>query len=224
MKHNIIRSLLALTACLSVHAFAEQAWITDDLRTGVQDGPKRNAGFAGTLIAGTPVERLETSADGEYVHIRTGDIDGWVLARNLTNTPSLRARFGEQAQALQTANQQLSELQSTDETASAQIQRLRDALQAAQAEAQKARDELLSLKRASENVVEIDALNRELQDKVVNLEQSNLRLTQQNTRLSDQTNHRQMIIGGVLVLSGMLLCWLLSILSGARRRSTFNDF
>ena len=224
MKREIIRATIALVCFFSIQVFAEQAWITDDLRTGVQNGPTRNAGFSGTLVAGSPVERLEESSDGEYTHIRTGDIEGWVLTRNLTDQPSIRSLFDQQRQSLEAARETLDNVQNSGEQASVENLRLRQELEAAKEQAQRSRDELLSLQRASENVVEIDSLNRELQDRVVSLEQANLRLTQQNTRLSEQNHHRQMIIGGALVLGGMVTFWLLSLLGSARRRSTFNDF
>lgn len=224
MKCEIKHAIITIACFLSVQSFAEQAWITDDLRTGVQDGPARNAGFSGTLVAGSPVERLEESSNGEYTHVRAGDIEGWVLSRNLTDQPSIRSMFDQQRQSLQAAREQLDSIQNSGEQASEEILRLRQELTEAKEQAQRSRDELLSLRRASENVVQIDSLNRELQDKVVSLEQANLRLTQQNTRLSEQGHHRQMIIGGALVLGGMVSFWLLSLLGSARRRTTFNDF
>lgn len=224
MKREKISAILALSCFFSAQGFAEQAWITDDLRTGVQNGPTRNAGFSGTLVAGSPVERLEESDDGEYTRIRSAEVEGWVLTRNLTDQPSMRSLFDQQRQSLQAARATLDKMQNNDEQASVENMRLREELNAAKEQAQRSRDELLSLQRASENVVQIDSLNRELQDKVVSLEQANLQLTQQNTLLSEQSHHRQMIIGGALVLGGMVIFWLLSLLGSARRRSTFNDF
>ena len=224
MKRELIRATMALACFFSAQGFAEQAWITDDLRTGVQSGPTRNAGFSGTLVAGSPVERIEESADGEYTRIRSADVEGWVLTRNLTDQPSIRSQFEQQRESLQATRETLDNIQNSGEQASEENLRLREELNAAKEQAQRSRDELLSLQRASENVVQIDSLNRELQDKVVSLEQANLQLTQQNTRLSEQGRHRQMIIGGALVLGGMVTFWLLSLLSSARRRSTFNDF
>lgn len=224
MNCKVIRAAIALTLAASMSSYAAQAWITDELRTGVQDGPSRNAGFSGTLVAGSPVERLEESQDGQYTHVRSEGVDGWVLTRNLSDQPSIRARYQEQQQALQAARNKLDSASNSGQAAALEAARLREALQRAEQAAQDSRNELLSLQRAAENVVQIDSLNRELQDKVVSLEQANLRLTQQNTRLSEQSRHRQMIIGGALVLGGMVTFWLLSLLGSTRRRSTFNDF
>lgn len=223
-KRDLILGAVLAALCCAVQAAPKQAWIRDNLRTGVQEAPARNAGFAGTIIAGTPVERLEDSKDGEYVRIRSEGMEGWVLARNVTDTPSLRTRFDEQATALQQAQAQLDSLTRNDQDANAKNEQLRRALANAQADARQAHDDLLSLQRASENVVEIDALNRRLQDRVVRLEQANLELTQQNSRLAEHMQQRQMIIGGLLVLGGMVLFWLLSLASNTRRRSTFSDF
>lgn len=224
MKYKIAQHIVALMLTVSAPIFADQAWITDDLRTGVQSGPDRNADFAGTLVAGAQVERLEESTDGQYTKVRSGDLTGWVLSRNLSDKESIRTSYEQQTKALQEAQQSLAQLRQMDGKASKENRFLQQALVEAREQAQRSKDELLSFKRAAENVVEIDALNRELQDKVVRLEQANLRLTQQNTRLSEQSHHRQMMIGGALVLGGMVAFWLLGLLGGVRRRSTFNDF
>lgn len=114
---------------------------------------------------------------------------------------------------------------SSEESSQLKLNQLASEYNQARADAQKAKDDLLQLKRVSENVVAIDKLNKELQNKVATLEQSNVLLTQQNNQLQASQSKREMIIGGALVFGGMVLFWLLNtFIVAQRRRSTFSDF
>lgn len=217
---KIVFCLLFLTGA----ALGKTAWITDDLRTGVQTTPEDASIINATLVAGSSVEQLGVSKDGRYVHIKKGNIDGWVLAHDVSETPSIRANYNALLTQVETLKTQLKNAQTQNAQLAGDTSGLNAALTQAQAEANKAKEALLSLKRASENVVNIDNLNRKLQTQVALLEQNNLQLSQQNVQLKNNQDKQQMITGGLLVLGGMTLFWLLSLLgTGRSRRSSFDD-
>lgn len=224
----MIRWLCLVTLLITNGALAQnvqQAWISDDLRTAVHEQPASNAGFKGTVIAGEPVEVLQRSQNGEFAEIKTNDVRGWVRARYISNQPSFRARTQQAQSELNAAQNELSTLQSNQSSSVQEIEQLRQALKQAQTEAQRAKEDLLRLQRASENVMEIDALNNELQSKAVRLEQENIQLNQRNERLQSTQNSKHLMLGGALVLAGMLLFWLLHFMVSAQsRRRTFHDF
>ncbi|UJF25001.1 TIGR04211 family SH3 domain-containing protein [Suttonella sp. R2A3] len=219
-------SLLALfVGCSALAQEAEQSWISDDLRTAVHEEASANAGFKGTVMAGEAVEVLQLSPDGEFAEIQTDDIRGWVRARYIMDAPSFRARAQQAQSALNEAQNELSTLQSSQSGSTEKIEQLRQALTQAQGEAQKAKEDLLRLQRASENVVQIDELNNELQSKLVRLEQENIQLNQRNERLKSTQDSKQLMFGGALVVGGMLLFWLLHFMVNTQsRRRTFHDF
>ena len=202
--------LLTLICGVSAAFGAQKAWISDELRTAVYDKPSSGAKFLGTLRSGEAVEMLDRN--GDYIHVKTGELNGWVSARSIMETPSVHSRFAEQQQQLQ---QLQGEAQNLQNTTNDQNQSL-DAL--------KARDELVALQRASGNAIAIDQRNRELQAAVVNLEQENLSLKHRNTRLEESLNQKQLYVGGFLVFAGFILHWLSGLFRlGQRRRSSFDD-
>lgn len=126
-------------------------------------------------------------------------------------------------QSLSQVQNQNAQLSSTSQNASAAVEQLRAQLAQAQDSAQKSRAELVALQRAGANVVQIDARNRELQAQVVSLEQENLNLRHSNARLEESQSHKQMTIGGLLVLSGVMLSWLFGLMHKNRSRRAFSE-
>ena len=215
-------SLLTLACATSIMAAPQNAWISDELRTAVYDKPGSDAKFLGTLRSGEAVEMLDRN--GDYIHVKTGDINGWVSARSIMQTPSVHSRFAEQQQQLQQLQGETQTLQNTTNDQNQSLDALKARLEALQSAEQKARDELVALQRASGNAMAIDQRNRELQDTVVKLEQENLSLKHRNTRLEESLNQKQLYAGGFLVFAGFILHWLSGLFRlGQRRRSSFDD-
>ncbi|MDO4642467.1 MAG: TIGR04211 family SH3 domain-containing protein [Cardiobacteriaceae bacterium] len=215
-------SLVAIVCCVGVATAAQNAWISDELRTAVYDKPGRDAKFLGTLRSGESVELLEKN--GDYAHIKTGEVNGWVSIHSIMDTPSIQSRFIEQQQRLEQLQGQAQVLQSANSDQNQSLDVLKKQLQDLQASEQKARDELVSLQRASGNAIAIDQRNRELQAAMVTLEQENLGLKHRNTRLEETLNQKQLYAGGFLVFAGFVLHWLSGIFRfSQRRKSSFDD-
>ena len=185
--------LLTLICGVSAAFGAQKAWISDELRTAVYDKPSSGAKFLGTLRSGEAVEMLDRN--GDYIHVKTGELNGWVSARSIMETPSVHSRFAEQQQQLQQLQGEAQNLQNTTNDQNQSLDALKARLEALQAAEQKARDELVALQRASGNAIAIDQRNRELQAAVVNLEQENLSLKHRNTRLEESLNQKQLYVG-----------------------------
>lgn len=219
MKKLVTLSLFIFTAAVQ----AESAWISDALQTSVSDKPDINGKFLGSIKAGTPVTLLGLSDDKRYAHIKTESLDGWVWSRNVMNEPSIQVKYAQQSQTLNQIQSQNAELSSHSETASATVEQLRSQLASAQDEAQKNRTELVALQRASANVVQIDKANRELQARIVDLENENANLRRSNSRLEQNVSQKQMTIGGGLVVIGFMLSWLAGMMRRNRRQHSFDE-
>ena len=220
LKNTI--SLLTLACATSVIAAPQNAWVSDELRTAVYDKPGSDAQFLGTLRSGEPVQILDKN--GDYIHVKTGDINGWVSARSIMNTPSVQSRYAEAQQQLDRLQNRAQTLQSTTDNQNQTLDSLKSRVEALQNAEQQARDELVALQRASGNAIAIDQRNRELQAAVVTLEQENLSLKHKNTRLEESLNQKQLYIGGFLVFAGFILHWLSGLFRlGTTRRSSYDD-
>lgn len=224
MKAIISRWLLL--GLLSGAAFAQQgesAWISDELQTSVSDAPQSSGKYLGSLKAGVPVQILRNSEDGRYVLVQAGELQGWVWAKNIMHRPSVHSQFAEQSRQLNLAQAQHAQLKQVHDAELLSVQELQQALAQSRQQAETARADLLALQRVSANAVEIDRRNRELQARVVSLEQENLQLQHQNSRLQDTGLRRQMLLGGGLVLSGAFLSVIFSLLGRTKRRRQLHD-
>lgn len=202
---------------------AEQAWISDNLQTAVSAEPDINGRFLGTIPAGAAVTLIGLSANGNYAHIKTDNLDGWISARNIQHQESIAERYQklqQQYNALQAQNTQMSQ---ESEQRGSSVSSLQQQLNAAQAELAKVRSDYVALRRASANVVSIDKRNRELQTQTVALEQENLNLKRTNAQLQEDISQKKMLYGAGLVIAGFILNWLLGLFSFRRRRSSFDD-
>ena len=98
-RHDLKR--FALGAALGLLALPVQAqqsdathWVSDSITTYVRSGPTDGYRIIGTLTAGEPVTRLETS--GDYSRVQNGDGNTvWVLTSELQETPSAQVRLPE---------------------------------------------------------------------------------------------------------------------------------
>ena len=96
-RHDIRR--LSLGLALGLIALPLQAqqnndathWVSDSLTTYVRSGPTDGYRIVGTLTAGEPVERIETS--GDYSRVRNADGNTvWILTSELQDDPSSQVR------------------------------------------------------------------------------------------------------------------------------------
>lgn len=214
---------LLLLLGMSAFTWAQEAWISDTLRTGVHDGPSVGAKFIGSLSAGEAVTLIAYSDDGNYAQVQHQDLSGWVSARNVMTTPSIHAQYAQMEANLATIYAENNSLNHSAASSADALTQLQQEINTLREREESARTELLTLQRASSNVVAIDKHNRELQAALVSLEQENVTLRHQNSRLLSQNNKRDMYIGGGLVILGFVLHWLAGLLRVTRRHSRLDD-
>lgn len=201
----------------------EAAWISDQIQTSVNASPDINGKFIGTISAGEPVTLLRFSDNGQYAQIKTDTIEGWVSARYIVHEPSKLSRFAAMVEQVSAVEQEAQLLRSDQSSSDDNLNQLQAALETAQGQLQQTRQELVTLQRASQNVITIDKHNRELENKIVQMEQENLSLRHANARLESADSRQEMIIGGGLVLAGFLLNAFFGLfLRRARHRSYDN--
>lgn len=199
------------------------AWVSDQLPTTVNDKPSRSGKFVGTVSAGETLEITGAEKDG-YLPIRTGKLQGWVLAKNVMNSPSVHAQLAEIKREMSSLQAQNKEIASRGDSLSASIAEMNAKIRAAEAQAESAKAELLELRRVSGNAIAISERNKALQSETVNLEQRIVAQTHEIYRLQQAANRQQWLVGGGLVIAGFILQWLFSLLRHrSKRRDQFID-
>lgn len=159
-------------------------WVSDSLTTYVRSGPTDGYRIVGTLTAGEPVERIETS--GDYSRVRNADGNTvWILSRELQDAPSAQVRVPE-------LEQQVAELTAELEGINEEWQS-RTATQSESLEAREAR------------IAELEAHNQALD---AESEESRRTIRQLEARLDTQEEDlliRYFMYGGGVAGAGLLV-------------------
>jgi SH3 domain protein len=116
LKQLLFTIICTLCILPAPQAFAQQSsgeirYISDDLFTFLHSGPGRNYRILGSIVAGTPVQVLQTDSDSNYVEIiddkeRTGWVDGELVSKQKSMRELLPSLQQQLADATQTAQQQ----------------------------------------------------------------------------------------------------------------------
>lgn len=219
------KKLFTLSVMLSsISLYAQTpAWISDQLPTTVNDSPSRNAKFVGTVSAGEAVEITGAEQNG-YVPIRSQRLQGWVLSKNVMNTPSVHAELVERKKEIESLQQSNREIANRENTLSGSIEEMNAKIRAAELEAEQAKAELVELRRVSGNAIAISDRNKALQNETVQLEQRIVEQAHKIHRLEQAANKQQWLVGGGLVIAGFILQWIFSSMRIRRSRERYSDF
>lgn len=210
--------------CASASLWAQtSAWISDQLPTTVNDSPSRSAKFVGTVTAGESVEITGAEQNG-YVPIRSARLQGWVLAKNVMNTPSVHAQLVERQRDIEQLQQNNREITNRETSLSSTLEDMNAKIRAAELEAEQAKAELVELRRVSGNAIAISDRNKALQNETVLLEQRIVEQTHKIHRLEQAANKQQWLVGGGLVITGFILQWIFSSMRLRRSRERYSDF
>jgi SH3 domain protein len=145
LKRLLFTIICTLCILPAPEAFAQQSggetrYISDDLFTFLHSGPGRNYRILGSIVAGTPVQVLQTDSESNYVEIiddkeRTGWVDGEFVStqKSLRElVPSLQQQMADATQSAQqqqaendSLRQQIGELTTQNATVSKELANLK---------------------------------------------------------------------------------------------------
>lgn len=159
-------TLLGLLALpLAAQEQNDTVWVSDSLTTYVRSGPTDGYRIVGTLTAGEPVVRLETS--GDYTRVRgPGGDDVWVLSREIQEAPSAQVRLPELEQRVAELDAELDGIDEEWEQRTAALRETLEVREARVAELELRNHELdAEAERSRQAVRELEArLNTQEQD------------------------------------------------------------
>lgn len=162
-------------------------------------------GIKKMLESGTRLEVLETDPTG-YSKVRTAEgIEGWVLTRYLSNTPSARDQLEASQQRIANLEleiarykEEIAALSSKHADVDTQNMSLRET-------AQRLSKELDDLRRTASNAVALENENRQLKEKLQQLDHQNQSLVIENNALKDNSTRSWFLVGAAVLFSGILL-------------------
>ncbi len=212
---------IALLLAVATAAAADTRYVDDKLLITMRTGQGNAYQILRTLPTGTALELLETS--GDYARVRTQDgVEGWVLTQYLTDQPVARDRLAQ-------AEQKLAQLQDENSALKKELAALKGDKRSIETEHKQLADstdklqkELAHLKEVAARPVELDQQNKEMHQRLQELELNSRVLQEENTALHDRSTRDWFLAGGGVMLVGIILGLLLPKLR--RRQSGWSDW
>lgn len=221
MKKLIFLTLLLATGA----AFAESAYVTDDLEIMVRTGESNRNKIVATLKSGKKVNVLESNPETGYSKIELSrDREGYVLSRLLTNQPAARDQ-------LAAAQSRLQKLEASHKQISAELAQLKSQKAETDSTANDYKErsahlqsELDELQRTASNALQIQEERNQLQERVVNIERELETLKRENDVLKNNSAQDWFIVGAGVLLLGLFLGFILPKLSWQKKTSWSSSF
>lgn len=207
----IVKKLIGhilISAALLTPIFAQAQttrYVSDKLEITMRNGQGVKFNIRKMLESGTRLEVLETDPAG-YSKVRTTDgVEGWVLTRYLTNTPSARDQL--EASQKRVANLELEIAKYKEEISSLSNQNSDVDTQnmSLKEKSQRLSKELDDLRRTASNAVALDNENRQLKEKLQEIDNENQSLVIENNALKDNSTRSWFLVGAAVLFAGILL-------------------
>lgn len=220
----MIRTLLmAMLLSIALTAQAETRYASDELEIALRSGTSTQHRILRMVPSGTALQVLQHDEATGYSRVRTpSGTEGWALTRYLMTVPSARDR-------LAATEKKLAELElQTRERMAKLSDRDREFLNATQ-ELSQVKDENLKLskqltdiQRTASSALAIDAENKDLKNRLMQMERDQETLRQENQALRDRTARDWFMIGAGVVIVGIILGLILPRIR-IRKRSSWDS-
>lgn len=203
---KLLLSALLLSLSIAVPAMAETLYVSDQLEIPMRSGISNQHRIVRMLPSGTPVTVLETDSTAGYTQVQTpSGVEGWVLSRYLMKIPAARDRLtaAEKKLAdLELENREraakLAEAGTTKESLLGEVEQLNK-------ENSKLTQELAEIRRTASNALALDSENKQLKNKLLELEREQQNLAQENDSLRDRSDRDWFMVGAGVVILGIIL-------------------
>ncbi len=198
-------------------------YVTDELEITMRNGQGVEFGIRKMLDAGTALEVLENVPNG-YSRVKTPDgVEGWVLSRYLTRSPSARDQLSEAEERIANLELEIAEYKEELEQISGKHAEADGENAGLRERASRLRRELDNLRQTASSAVAIENENRQLKTKIQQLVDSNQALKIENSALKENEARDWFLMGGGVLFGGIILGLILPALR-LRRKNSWSQF
>jgi SH3 domain protein len=215
MKKLIVLSLLL---CFTPLVQAETVrYVSDNLAAAVRAGAGDRFKIVRMLPGGSAVTVLQVDEKSGYSLVRPNEgMRGWILTRELIDTPSARQSLTSVQQALEQVKSENARLQQEIAKLAPGGGDILSRYQQLLEENERLGQELARLRKLTGSNLNLDEQNRILQERVVDLERELQIAQQERQSLADSRQNTLFLLGAGVLLAGLVLGWILPGRSGAR--------
>lgn len=184
---------------------ATTRYVSDQLEITMRTGKGVKFGIKKMLTSGDRLDVIETDPSG-YSKVQTSKgVEGWVLTRYLTNTPSARNRVASSEQKVANLELELAKTKEEMQSLSTQNSTAGNQNMTLKETSQRLKKELDDLKRTASNAVALDNENRQLKEKIQQIDHKMQSLVLENAALKDSEAKNWFLIGAAVLFGGIIL-------------------
>lgn len=206
---KIILSILLVTLHLfiaTVSFAASTRYVSEQLEITMRSGQGIKFGISRMLTSGTKLAVIENDRSSGYSKVRTASgKEGWVLTRYLSNDPSSRNRAIVSDQKVANLELEIAKYKEELEALSTQNSNSGTENITLKETAQRLGKELDDLRRIASSSVALDNNNRQLKEKLQQINHDMQALVIENNALKSSDSKRWFLIGAVVLFGGFLL-------------------
>ena len=206
VKKFISSFLISIVLMMPVLTQAQTTrYVSDELEITMRNGQGVKFGIRKMLESGTRLSVIETDPAG-YSKVRTSDgVEGWVLTRYLSNTPSARDQLQASKQRIANLELEIAKYKEEISSLSSQNSNVDTQNMTLKEKSQRLSKELDDLRRTASNAVALDNENRQLKEKLQEIDHKNQSLVIENNALKDNSTRSWFLIGAAVLFSGIIL-------------------
>jgi len=206
VKKIIVSALLSLSLLAPLTSAAETSrYVSDELEITMRTGQGVKFGIRKMLSSGTKLDVIETDPAG-YSKVRTNKgVTGWVLTRYLSNSPSARNQLASSKQKVANLELDLAKYKEEIQALSSQNTSSGTENLSLKETSQRLKKELDDLRKTASNAVALNNENRQLKEKLQQIDNQIQSLTIENSTLKDSDAKSWFLIGAAVLFGGLLL-------------------
>ncbi|MEY8248596.1 MAG: TIGR04211 family SH3 domain-containing protein [Bermanella sp.] len=191
--------------------------MSDVLIINLRTGPGNDFRILKGLKSGSHLEFMAEDTDKKFTQVRTDKgLEGWVPTRFVQTEPISFEKLILTQRELDKAQQDLSELQAKYSASKKQLANNKRDNKSLNQDKDKQAKELAHIKKVSANAINLDSKNQQLMEQGEQLKITVDTLRADNERLQNSKDISYILLGGLLILLGLFLGWLLPKISGKR--------
>lgn len=214
----VIFIVLPLLAPLTVSAETTR-YVSDELEITMRNGQGVKFAIRKMLASGTKLDVIETDPAG-YSKVRTpSGVDGWVLTRYLSNTPSARNSLAASEQKVANLELEIAKYKEETQALSSQNTDASSENLSLTETSQRLSKELDDLRKTASSAVALDNENRQLKEKLQLVDDQIQSLEIENNSLKDSSAKSWFLIGAAVLFGGLLLGLILPRLRFQKKES-----
>jgi len=206
VKKIIVSALLSLSLLAPLTSAAETSrYVSDELEITMRAGQGVKFGIRKMLSSGTKLDVIEIDPAG-YSKVRTNKgVTGWVLTRYLSNSPSARNQLASSQRKVANLELDLAKYKEEIQALSSQNSSSGTENMSLKETSQRLKKELDDLRKTASNAVALNNENRQLKEKLQQIDNQIQSLTIENSTLKDSDAKSWFLIGAAVLFGGLIL-------------------